>query len=1304
MYTPCYTYVLYKSHHIISDAWSATQVAEQIKEFYEKIKNGDPDKSFQKPSYIDFIKRETDYLKSDKYIKDEAFWSEYVKNISSTKLFSNVDFEKNANRYSYDIDDKLFDSISNYCKNNGITEYTFFLGILSVYFNKVYNSSNIVFGTPFLNRQKRLQELEMTGLFVSTLPLISKIDVNNTFVSLCKNIALTNMSIFRHSNFSYSKIQDLHSKYSKEKSPLYEIGFSYQINKQERSMENNDLGECNWIFSKMQNNPLVIHLTSLNNKKIINYDYIISCFTDDEIEKINNIIFHLISQILDGKTNISELDVITKKDIESFQLLNNTGHIKHLNMTVPSKFNDIVKRFPNNIAIKYDNTNITYEQLDKKINSIAKKLLDLGVKRNTPVALFFDKSIEMIASMFAILKAGGCYVPILPDEDKVRIEYILKDCNPKCILTHKNYEKKLPFNIKVINVDKMNFDTSYSIDISKILPEDLAYIIYTSGSTGNPKGTMITHKNICALRSCIKKDNTFKATDRDISISLLKYSFDASGIDIYSSLMFGGKLILIKKEDELNPEKVIKILENERVTRAFLIPKWIEHIAIQDKLLNADLSSLRILGTGGEILKPYIIEHLLSKYSNLKVLNLYGPTETTMFTTCKEVSVYEIKNNYTSIGKPIYGSRVAVVNSNLDFIPIGNKGELIIYEDTDSLENIANGYLNLPEQTKNKFIEIYHPILQKKVKAYRTGDIVKINKNLEIEFIGRDDDIVKVNGGYLVALNELETKFKNLLGENFDTYPIAIPYNNTKMIVLFITKKDDGISINNIKNHINKNISFYMRPKKIIELENLPRNSSGKVDRKELKKIAIQSIEENKNNFIPPKTLMELDIYNYIKELLGTSEISVTDDFVDDLGIDSLSLTAIYSYLEKYNIKMQDIYNNSNIKDLAYFIENRNNRHIEPNLTNISNIKILNNVQPFDLSNILLTGVTGFLGIHLLKDLLINDNVKNIYCIIRNKIDLNANQRLDKMIKYYFNNDKTITKLVKRKVHVLAGDITKDYFGLNTNTYLEISEKITTVVNSAANVRHFSKISDIRDDNVKSVNNIIEFCGNRISLAHISTLSIAGFSGEYTENKEFDENTLFINQDFNNNPYLISKFEAEKNILESTNKNELNAVIFRLGNIMPRIEDGIFQINSKQNIFLVALKSILDFGVIAEDFKKVNLEFSPVDECSNIIVKLLQGNFSNSIYHILNNKLISISELKTILKFSNYDIVDIDLKTFVNGIDKYTDEYTKEYILSNNLNTYSQNLTLEKMEKLDLSWSPTDFTYIQKVLNIIKNL
>lgn len=1304
VFTPQHSYVFYKSHHIITDAWGSTQVADQIKDFYEKLsKNASPE-SFEKPSYINFINREQAYINSNKYELDKQFWSNYVTKLSTTKLFKNNNLQKTGKRYYQPLENSLFDAISLYCANNGITEYSFFLGILSLYFNKIYNSPNIVFGTPFLNRQKRLKELETTGMFISTLPLMIDVNSENTFVSLCKKITSINMSLFRHSSFPYHKIQELYYDFSKENTALYEVGFSYQINKQEHNMENNDLGECTWLFSGEQNNPLTVHLSTLNNDKVIFYDYCLSCFEEDDIKDMNNTILHLISEILNEKNNYKDISVLSDKDVLLLNELNNTGEIVNSDLTVVDIFSEIVAKYGDNTAICFDDLNITYFELDRRTNQLAKILLSLGVTKNTPVALLFDKSVEMIVSMLAVLKAGGCYVPILPDEDNTRIEYILNDSKPKCILTHKNYDEILLKNSIVVNLDKTDLSGDCIINYSNICPEDNAYIIYTSGSTGNPKGTLVMHKNICGLKLSIENDLTLKATDKDVSISLLKYSFDASGIDIYTSLLFGGKLVLVKKEDELNPEKVIRIMEKENVTRSFLIPKWVEHISIQDKLLNANLSSLRILGTGGETLKPYITENLLSKYSNLKVLNLYGPTETTMFTTCKSINTYEIKNNYTTIGKPIYGSRVGVINENLEWLPINTKGELVIYEDDSSIKNIAKGYLNLPEQTNNKFINIYNPILNKYVKAYRTGDIVKINKNLEIEFIGRDDDVVKVNGGYLVALNEVESKIQKVLGSNFEVHPVAIPHKNTKIIILFITKQEKHISISNIKNYINSNISFYMKPKKIIEIENFPLNSSGKIDRKQLKQIAINYMEENKNKYIAPKTDIEIDIFNYVKELIGTDEFSITDDLIDDLGIDSLSLTALYTYLEKYNINIQDIYNNPNIKDLANLIASNTYSEIKPDLQNISNIKILNNTKKADLSSVLLTGCTGFLGVHILKDLLINDNVKQIYCIIRNKINLSGKKRLVKMIEYYFNSDESLIQLANKKVVVLDGDITKEQLGLDKKSYLEALQNVTTVINSAANVKHFVKPEQIKKDNVQSVNYLIDFCGTQKTLAHISTLSIAGFKGDLTNDVIFDENTLFINQEFNNNPYLISKFEAEKNILEATNTKDLNAIIFRLGNIMPRSSDGVFQINANQNVFLSSLKAILDSQVVAKDFLGLNLEFSPVDECSNIILKLLENCDSQSIYHILSNKEITVSELKTLLKFLNCDILDVDLKTFVDELSKHADEYSKEYILSNNLNNYSQDLTLQKMQSLDLEWSSIDVSYMQKVLDIIQKL
>ena len=1303
--TPTCSYVFIKVHHIISDAWGMTQVAEQIKDIYNKLSNSEDLSNYNKPSYLNLINRELEYSKSTNYDKDLEFWKNYVKQMDSSKLFNeNNLYDYSAKRFQRNLNEILCEKISTFCKQYNITEYSFFLGIISVCMNKLYNKDNLVIGTPFLNRLKKYNDFNSTGLYVSTLPLYVSVSDETDFVSLCKKISNTNFSIFRHSSFSFSKIQKMYNETTHSTTKIFDIGFSYQINKLSNNLNSVDKGFCNWIFLDQQNQALNIHISTLNNYPVIMFDYLTSCFTKKTIEKLNDYIMNIIDQITSqNATNIPNLNILLDSDTQQLQKFNSSGNVRNPNISVIDIFNEVVNKYPDKTALICGEQTITYQELNQKINTLATILKQNNVTSNDKVILILDKSIEMIISMFAIMKLGACYIPILSDESTTRINYILENCNPRCIITHKNYDKKFKLENSCINLDNINLNEFLPYKEKKINPNSTAYIIYTSGSTGNPKGTMVMHKNIVSLKASIENDKILKATENDVSMSLLKYSFDASGIDIYSSLLFGGTLLLIEKQDELNPAKVLKLIEKHKVTRSFLIPKWLEHIAVQDATNSYDLSSLKILGTGGEILKPYILKSLLDKYKDLKILNLYGPTETTMFTTVKVITKENIKQNYASIGRPIFGSRLGIINTYNNFMPINTSGELIIYEDNSSIQNIAKGYLKLPEQTKNRFVKIFNPLINKEVTAYKTGDIAKINSKLEIEFIGRTDDMVKINGGYLVALNEIEQKLRQLLGNDFDICPVAIPYQNTKIIVLFIRSSNSSISLENIKIYINKNISFYMRPKKIIEIADFPRTTSGKIDKKTLAELAKDYINNHKKRIILPKGNVEQEIYKIVAHYTDVQEFSVTDDFMDDLGIDSLSLTSIYIELEKYNINIQDLYNNPSIRELTKYITNKetNEKNYSINLDDLDKAIIQNNVKPINMSNILITGVTGFLGIHLIHELLLNPKVKKIYCIIRNKINQPAKKRFTNMISSYFQSSAELSKLIDEKITILNGDITQKYLGLDEQTYNYLQSKITCVVNSAANVKHFVKPTQIKKDNVYSVDNIITFCDNKITLAHISTLSIAGFVSTDSKNKIFDENTLYIGQNLENNPYLLSKFEAEKNILIATNTKDLNAVIFRLGNIMPRESDGKFQGNYKQNIFLSALNSIIKSGVIAKELHNLPIEFSPVDECARFIIKLLFANNKNSVYHILSNKDLTVLELSNILSELGYNFETVDYNSFIEKISENTDEYTKEYISNTSLNTYKQDITQSALKKLGLSWSTIDLTYIKNILKII---
>lgn len=884
-------------------------------------------------------------------------------------------------------------------------------------------------------------------------------------------------------------------------------------------------------------------------------------------------------------------------------------------------------------------------------------------------------------------------MPILPEEQEDRRNYILNDCNPVCVLVHKDYYKLIGNN-KYINLDNENYLNNENIK-SQNKENDIAYMIYTSGTTGNPKGVKVMHKNICSLKYSLENDKILKPTSKDISLSLLKYSFDASGIDIYSALLFGGKLVLVKKENELNPNLVVRLMEKEKITRSFLIPKWLEHIALEDERQNANLSSVKILGSGGESLKPELIKTLYEKYSNLKIVNLYGPTETTMFTTYKIIGKKELEDNYTTIGKPIYANRALILNKSEEIMPIGISGELCIYEDEFSSQNIADGYLNKIEETNKKFKKIYDPLIDKDIRIYKTGDIARLNNDLELEFCGREDDIVKVNGGYLISLNEVQKRIKDILKYNYDVEVLAIPNNNTKVLVAFIKQKKQHSNIDDINKFINNKLTFYMRPKKIIKIEDFPSNNSGKIDRKKLKEEAIELLKA-KANIILPSTQTEQIIYNVTKKYVTTQELSITDDFMQDLSIDSLAIASIYTELESLGIEMQDIYTYTNIKELAQFIDNSKKQ--DSNFK-VDDVNIVNDSKRFDLRNILLTGVTGFLGIHLLYELLSKECVEKVYCIIREKDFKNAQERFKEKINYYFNKD--LQDCINKKVVIIEGNVTKQKFGLEEKEYLSLQKSITTVVNSAANVRHYGKEESIIDTNVQSVKNILEFCKNNISLAHMSTLSIGGFKTKESENFVFTEDSFNIKQTLNNNPYLISKLKSEELILN----DNVNSKIFRLGNIMPRQTDGIFQNNYEQNAFVNAIKVILDMQKIPQEFLNEEIELSPVDECAKSIAKLLESDSDNKVYHIVNDKLIKVEELVNILQDNNYNIEVVNIETFIEELNNCRGigrQYIKEYALKNKVNNYSIKKTIYQLEKMNFKWKEIDAKYIKNIVKIIE--
>lgn len=1290
------TCVCVKTHHIISDAWTLGQVAEQIKENYIKLSNNE--EVIVKPSYIEYIEKDEIYRLSDRYEKDKIFWDNYVKELNCKNKFEVVK-NKKAKRIEKAINNDVHLRISEFCTKHKISEYTFFLAIISIYYSKIFGEEEIIIGTPFLNRRKSDKELEMMGMFISTLPIKVVTNEEMTFIEICKNINTINLQCFKHCRYPYYEIQKAYQNFTKENINLYEIAFSYQINKLEVELDG-DTGTTTWVSNSTQANPLLISYVDHFGEHILYYDFLINCIEECEIEKAHERIIEIIEQVL-NKNNITiqEITSLSKNDIKQIIEFNNSGEVNEKdNHTIISKFKQIVEKNENKVAIVCGEDCITYKELDYKSDILCSKIQEHKVQE-TAVPIILDNDINFIISILSVMKSGNYYIPILPEESKDRMNYIIKDSKSQLIISNQKYVDKLDENnIMKIIVDNYKAKHSLLKTISSV-PSDIAYIIYTSGTTGKPKGVMMKNENIISLVKSINLDEDLKYLNNDVAISLLKHSFDASAIDIYTSLLNGGKLVLVPKEDELNPSKVVDIMKNENVTRVFTVHKWIEQIQNISIENNIKLDKLRIIGTGAEVLKPKKFERLLLDNPNLSIYNTYGPTEATMFMTKHKVSSEDISKDFSPIGQLMPTTRAIVVDKNNNVLPINIHGELAIYEDGKSATNIAKGYLNQEELTNKKFVNLNIPMLNKSIKCYKTGDIVKINNKLELEFIGRQDDFIKVAGGYLVSLNEVEQRIKDLLGNSIEASVISAQIKNVNTIILFVSKNGQSIYVKDdeIKEKIDDNMTFYMKPKHIIILDEIPRNKNGKIDKKKLEEIA-RTYLKKKNTIAKPQTPLEQLLYDKVKKIVK-EDFSITDDFEDDLGLDSLNMTNLYIELNNSKMSIQDLYNYSTVRDLANMmnteLNNKDNCMIKE-----SNLKIKNNSLKFNLKNILLTGVTGFVGVNLLKELVENNETNKIYCIVRSKLNLSSSERFEKTISEYF--DKKTCEKIKQKAIILNGDLTQENLGISLDEFSVLTKEISTIINCAANVKHIGKYASFYKDNVKTVQNLIDICKKyKMSLAHISTLSLHGFQNE-NSNRIFDENILNINQTFDKNPYLISKYEAEQKILRAINDNEINAKIFRIGNIMPRMSDGTFQKNFEQNAFMLAIKEIGNIGLQTIEMLNVDLYLTPVDECSKAINTILRSSEKNIIYHIESDKNIKVADIARIIrnKYSELNLTDnekIKEKLYENynvGVEHLNS------IINKNTNKYSKEMTLDILKNLKFEWNEITTLYLKNVVDI----
>ncbi|MBI9033344.1 MAG: amino acid adenylation domain-containing protein [Bacteroidales bacterium] len=571
-------------------------------------------------------------------------------------------------------------------------------------------------------------------------------------------------------------------------------------------------------------------------------------------------------------------------------------------------FEKQVDHTPHALAVKSDGREFTYIQIEEKANRLSRYLLSKGLKTGDFVAIYFKRSELPIIGMLGILKAGGAYVPIDRSFPEDRIKHIIADASIKYVLTESDLIPEISTStntdVSVLNITDEEIlnhsERRLSNEEVKIYPENLTYIIYTSGSTGRPKGVMTQHFNVVHFVNSFKQVCQLNSSDR--LYNGFAYSFDGSVEEIWMAFSSGASLIVATDEMAKLVSSATRLIQKEKITFLSTVPTFLS-------MVHDAIPTVRLIILSGEKCPPELVNKWAK--NGCRMLNVYGPTETTVNTTAWDC----IPGKQVSIGKPIPGYEVTILDENKKPVADGKQGELYIGGD-----GLAKGYLNQEKLTDDTFIKG----IVNNHRLYKTGDLVSLNSVGELMFHGRIDSQVKIRG-YRIELSEIEAVLREHANVNTSTVTVT-EKNGLNELAAYIVLKNEklGIEKDELINLLRRRLPSYMVPSYLEIIDEIPTLTSGKTDKKSLPE-ATTPLINSKREIVAPETKMEMILVRVWKDIFQHETISTADHFFNDLGGHSLlaaQAVSILRYEHFIELAIRDIYSNPSIKDLAVVLEN----------------------------------------------------------------------------------------------------------------------------------------------------------------------------------------------------------------------------------------------------------------------------------------------------------------------------------------------------------------------------------------------
>lgn len=1225
-------YLFVDCHHIIGDGMSTSILLHRLDMAYRGID------SAVEWDYYDYVNAE-ETADADEKNRSLAYWVDHLKDLPG-ELDLPTDYARQR-RFDYrgaDLEHCLNDvdsrKIKCFCQERGYSEYVVFLAAYGLLLSAVSGRDDMVIGTPVAGRT-RMEYAQICGPFINTLPLRLKIQKDYTVNDWLSSVQQEVAGMIDHQNVALEEIISAMGLSRGEQNGLYRVMMSHSPVDEDMFT----LGGEKMVLKALSTNSakmdVVFELLNKGDTFKLRLTYATSLFAHETIAFYGRCIEHIAKELIRNiDKTVEDIAVMSQIDREKLIDLPNYKVMPFVNRPLHRLIKSRSLTSADDVAIIYHDEQITYARLEKRAAAIARFVENEGVLPGQCVGICLDRTPDLIAAMYGVLKAGCAYMLLNAGYPCDRIRYMLEASGAELLLCDRSPDglTEAEAGCRIRRLPDGELDEYVDRPVSDY---GLFNVHFTSGSTGRPKGVKICHRSMANL--CAMVRDLVQPYEGNILCST-QTVFDCFVVETLVALAIGRTVVLADSEEMMLPWKLAQLMENHNTGIFEMTPSrlW---LYFKNEAFCRAAQKINLLMVGGEVLNKSLLDKFY-EYSSGTLLNMYGPSEATVYTTMGIIP----RDGHITIGSQVMNTRVYVVDEHMKPVIPTAVGELCV-----AGESLSAGYISAPELTEASFVDdVFNP----GCKMYRSGDLVRLRVDGTFDYIGRKDSQVKLNG-QRVELSEITGAIETV-PQVSQAATVAVRNDDGAMqLCSFYASVGGEVVTEEIRACISKILPDYMIPSVIVRIDEMPVTATGKIDTKLLQEMAQNQAypavgtdaaptepasvpeERNEPTFDIPSAEYVLSVWNRV---LSAPIHDPDAEFFKNGGTSMAALSVLsYYYNDGLEMALSEFYDHVTARAQADVLIKKKTNSADPIKTEtvISEDCAASGKETGRFP--LVTGATGFFGIHLVKEL-IDSGCEKVFCLMR---DPNP-ARLTELLVWYFGEDDAARMF--DHIVIVKGDIAAERLGMTDEQYEQLSASVGEIYHSAADVRHYTADeAAYMKTNVGGTKNMLDLCRSAGALFyHMSTLSVSGNGmKDGATPVTFTENDFDIGQVWEDNVYIKSKYLAEGLVFDAV-RNGMNAKIFRLGRLMGRMSDGKFQINADTNVFSLLLKGIGQIGMIPQTVAGIETDIMPVDLAAKEVLALRSSE--HAVYHIMNFTPPTLQEV--LAAALGDDIVIADTETF----------------------------------------------------------